>query len=80
MPERLDKQQQMCLVPCDLIYRLHKERKALASAVEVCTDLRLPWLNRERGSCFIHRQKESTEGGLPPLLSAGEGRGHKHAG
>ncbi|TNN84203.1 hypothetical protein EYF80_005530 [Liparis tanakae] len=42
------------------------EREALASAVEECTDLRLPWLNGERGSCFIQGQKESTKGGVAP--------------
>lgn len=37
--------------------------KALASI----TDLRLPWLNRERGSCFTHGQKERSEReGMPP--------------
>lgn len=62
-------------VPCDVLHWLHADWKALISAVETCTDLRLPWLNRERGSCFIHRQKESTEGEVPP---AQEGRGHSH--
>lgn len=49
----------------DVPHKLHKDSKALASAVEACTDLRLPWLNRERGSCFIHGQKENTKGGVP---------------
>lgn len=55
---------------CDAPHRWHADWKALAAA-EACTDLRLPWLNRERGSCFFHGQKESAEGGSPPLHGRG---------
>lgn len=41
------------------------------------TDLRLPWLDRERGSCFMHGQKESSEReGDAPSLNCG-GRSHR---
>lgn len=60
---------------CDAPHRWHADWKALAAA-EASTDLRLPWLNRERGSCFIHGQKDSGERGAPP--PAQEGRGYSH--
>jgi len=64
-------------VPWDAPHRPPADWKALASAVEECTDLRLPWLNRERGSCFIQGQKESTKEGVAPCTGGAGPQPHQ---
>ena len=47
-----------------VLHILKADWKALA-AVEACTDLWLPWLNRERGSCFIQDKRRALKGKSP---------------